>query len=190
MTLLHERSDFPVLINATANATNIPEAFIVKDYWVTEILRALQSSELNGHFLFKGGTSLSKAFGIINRFSEDIDLLFTDEEAGKKLRRKQMKLAETLALRIPNLQIDAANPDHFSSDNHRTSCFRYPAASTSGVLPFIIMEMGFRGGKEPSVFKKIESILAGFIQKHDQQLVLVIANLSPFNISVQIPLEH
>jgi len=127
MKLLHERDDFYDMINATHAATEIPEAFITKDYWVTEILRAIRASELNGHVIFKGGTSLSKAYGIINRFSEDIDLLFTDANVGEKQRRKQMKLAERLALQIPGLKLDENNTDNFSSDDHKTSCLEYPS---------------------------------------------------------------
>lgn len=51
-------------------------AAIEKDFWVVWILGQLFSSELLGpKILFKGGTSLSKVFGLINRFSEDIDLI-------------------------------------------------------------------------------------------------------------------
>ncbi len=73
MKLLHEREDFEDLLNTTSSGSGIPLPFVIKDYWVTEILRVLQKSELNGSFQFKGGTSLSKAYKIINRFSEDID---------------------------------------------------------------------------------------------------------------------
>ena len=48
---------------------------IEKDFWVCWLLRLIfDDKELGNHLIFKGGTSLSKVFGIINRFSEDIDL--------------------------------------------------------------------------------------------------------------------
>ncbi|MDZ7765640.1 MAG: nucleotidyl transferase AbiEii/AbiGii toxin family protein [Melioribacteraceae bacterium] len=46
---------------------------IEKDAWVTLVLRMLFDSELNQHIVFKGGTSLSKCYNLIERFSEDID---------------------------------------------------------------------------------------------------------------------
>jgi predicted nucleotidyltransferase component of viral defense system len=59
----------------TADRKGLPEAIIEKDFWVCWVLEQLFSIEaLSGRLLFKGGTSLSKIFHAINRFSEDIDL--------------------------------------------------------------------------------------------------------------------
>lgn len=52
----------------------LPPQAVEKDVWVTLMLRMIFTSELSDHLIFKGGTSLSKAFGLIQRFSEDIDL--------------------------------------------------------------------------------------------------------------------
>ena len=55
---------------------DLPPAAIEKDFWVTWVLgRLFSSSPLASRILFKGGTSLSKVFGLIERFSEDIDLI-------------------------------------------------------------------------------------------------------------------
>jgi hypothetical protein len=54
--------------------TNLPPQAIEKDAWVTLILRMIFTSDLGSYLIFKGGTSLSKAFNLIQRFSEDIDL--------------------------------------------------------------------------------------------------------------------
>ena len=63
-------------LNIFANAgveTGLPPFAIEKDAWVTLVLRMLFNSELNDNIVFKGGTSLSKVYGLINRFSEDLD---------------------------------------------------------------------------------------------------------------------
>lgn len=63
------------LFAETAERKGLPEAIIEKDFWVCWVLKQLFSiEELSGRLLFKGGTSLSKIFHAINRFSEDIDL--------------------------------------------------------------------------------------------------------------------
>ncbi len=54
--------------------TNLPPQAVEKDAWVTLMLRMIFTSDLANHLIFKGGTSLSKAFNLIQRFSEDIDL--------------------------------------------------------------------------------------------------------------------
>lgn len=62
------------MIQGVVSAKNIDEAAAEKDWWVTAILYALFHTRVAGYLLFKGGTSLSKGWNIIDRFSEDIDL--------------------------------------------------------------------------------------------------------------------
>ena len=59
---------------AVAAERKINERAVEKDWWVTVVLRALQGTSCGKHLLFKGGTSISKGWPIIERFSEDIDL--------------------------------------------------------------------------------------------------------------------
>ena len=60
-----------------ARATGILMAQVEKDFWVTEVLRGVArcSADTGVSAVFKGGTSLSKAFGLIQRFSEDVDVI-------------------------------------------------------------------------------------------------------------------
>lgn len=62
------------MIQGVVTAKNIDEAAAEKDWWVTAILYALFHTKVAEYLLFKGGTSLSKGWNIIDRFSEDIDL--------------------------------------------------------------------------------------------------------------------
>ncbi len=63
------------IFSETANRKGLADAIIETDFWVCWMLKQLFSIEtLSGRLLFKGGTSLSKIFHAINRFSEDIDL--------------------------------------------------------------------------------------------------------------------
>ena len=63
-----------VMLQQTAAAKKIVEQAVEKDWWVCVILMALSKTSLADFLQFKGGTSLSKAWAVINRFSEDIDL--------------------------------------------------------------------------------------------------------------------
>jgi predicted nucleotidyltransferase component of viral defense system len=68
--------DLLALTAATADALAIPAEFVEKDFWVVELLRSLfQPSDVSADvtIVFKGGTSLSKGFGLTQRFSEDVD---------------------------------------------------------------------------------------------------------------------
>ena len=77
---LRERADF---VAVTATNLGISELVVEKDFWVVWMLARLFSlSERIGPFTFKGGTSLSKGFGLINRFSEDIDISISRSALG------------------------------------------------------------------------------------------------------------
>ena len=61
-------------INQVSNTTGFPAQAVEKDWWVTLALRALFSNKYAPYMVFKGGTSLSKSWNLISRFSEDIDI--------------------------------------------------------------------------------------------------------------------
>lgn len=68
-------ADRLAFFNEAAARRDVTPIIIEKDFWVCWVLRRLMETPgLGEHLTFKGGTSLSKAYGIIDRFSEDIDL--------------------------------------------------------------------------------------------------------------------
>jgi len=79
VSFIHEDPESRELFLIVAEEAGISPALIEKDYWVTQCLWALQEAKLEVYF--KGGTSLSKGFGIIQRFSEDLDLRLEPGEA-------------------------------------------------------------------------------------------------------------
>src|ERR1022692_4447093 len=81
----NQRAD---LFGETANRMGLSGAVVEKDFWVCWVLKQLFSIEaFSGRLLFKGGTSLSKIFHAINRFSEDIDVAVDYEALGFKGER-------------------------------------------------------------------------------------------------------
>jgi Nucleotidyl transferase AbiEii toxin, Type IV TA system len=72
---LHHHNEFPALLNIVADERNIIPALVEKDYWIMHVLYGL--SKQGFKFELKGGTSLSKGYKIIERFSEDIDIHIT-----------------------------------------------------------------------------------------------------------------
>ena len=84
-------------IEQAATRRNISPVVLEKDFWVCWLLGILFESEFADSLVFKGGTSLSKVFGVIERFSEDIDL---------SLSPAFLKLPEAGASRNPGEQVD------------------------------------------------------------------------------------
>ena len=72
MLLGSRHPDFPDLIRIIGRSNSLAPALVEKDYWIMHCLYGLQQMGLT--FELKGGTSLSKGYGIIHRFSEDIDI--------------------------------------------------------------------------------------------------------------------
>ncbi len=63
-----------MVLTQAANRTGLPVQAVEKDLWVTVVLQQVFSLPIAKHLVFKGGTSLSKVWKVIQRFSEDIDL--------------------------------------------------------------------------------------------------------------------
>ena len=85
-------------------AIGLPEISIEKDLWVTQVLHAVFSLQVSDKLIFKGGTSLSKAWGLIDRFSEDIDLaidpVFLGKPEGDPTKKQIKKLRKASSLYV------------------------------------------------------------------------------------------
>lgn len=83
---LHATNDFRDALLAAAKEARLDERFVEKDYYMTEVLRIIVDTQPS-RAIFKGGTSLSKGWQLIDRFSEDIDL-FIDPEVKPALSKR------------------------------------------------------------------------------------------------------
>jgi hypothetical protein len=102
---LHLQSEaFRELTELTANHFGYEQSQIEKDYWMSKILKELTFSCFSSSIYFKGGTSLSKAYQLINRFSEDLDLFVY---SGNPVSSKQTEKTLT------------CNVSHFVIENNR-----------------------------------------------------------------------
>ena len=79
MDLHSDKEAFKEIIALAAEQFSYEQSHVEKDYWVSKILRDISLSEYANKTYFKGGTSLSKAYGLIERFSEDLEKLTFDK---------------------------------------------------------------------------------------------------------------
>jgi len=106
---LHENKElFRDAIIATSQLKNIAEIYIEKDYWVTLALYSIFSNEIGKCCIFKGGTALSKCNHLIERFSEDIDivLLKQRDESSNQLKNKLKKISKIVGKHISEIEIE------------------------------------------------------------------------------------
>jgi len=96
---LHEnKSLYKDAIRFAAQQMNLQPEFVEKDYWVTYALYKIFNNEIGKDTVFKGGTALSKCYKMIERFSEDIDLvvLRRDGETNNKLNTKIRMISDVV----------------------------------------------------------------------------------------------
>ncbi len=157
MSLPHEDRDFADLVAVVARRRRLAPALVEKDYWVTHVLWGLH--RLGLEIWFKGGTSLSKGFGLIERFSEDLDLKIEPgalralsavrnwKSEGKKAVQERQAHFKALQRLVEIRGIEISTDSTFEDPAHRSAQFRaiYSGAHLSGLgmlRPFVLLEVG------------------------------------------------
>lgn len=173
---LHENEEeFRDAILATSSALKIRDIFIEKDYWVTYILKELSKSVHAKEVVFKGGTSLSKAYDLVHRFSEDVDLVILGKEdlSGNQAKEKIRKI-EKAVIKKP-LESD---PNFISSkgSKFRKTGYKYPKILKSDyqfehATETLILEINAFANPYPEVPKIIESYIAKHLKTVNKDLV-------------------
>lgn len=104
------------LFNQISSNTGLPPFAVEKDAWVTLALRMLFNSSLSDHIVFKGGTSLSKCYNLINRLSEDIDIAidrkylgFSDKLSKAEIRKLRKSTHSFVVDKLPNILTASLN---------------------------------------------------------------------------------
>jgi hypothetical protein len=169
--LRDEPDTLAVLIRQVADAADVRASFVEKDFWAMEVLRAARTTRAIRlkddpgigavTMLFKGGTSLSRAFSLVQRFSEDVDLLAVFPENASPAARhrvlKQVDLDVTAHLGIPGVVV----PGSSDTGVKRYTTYAYPASHPdSDLTEGVLLELGSRGGTHPSVEVSVRSMLA------------------------------
>lgn len=142
-------------------ATGIPMAHVEKDFWVTEVLRGIEncSDQIGVSAVFKGGTSLSKAYGLIKRFSEDIDIIVIVPGHSKGQDDRCLKSFVSAAETTTGLdaEIDSRTA---TKGVKRTALFSYPTDAEMGALHSgVLLELAGRGGTMPTQQRQVTSLI-------------------------------
>lgn len=173
MNFLHDDPEFDALLQIVAQARSLGVALVEKDYWVTHTLWALQTQGFE--VWFKGGTSLSKGFGLIERFSEDLDLKLehaslpvvtnwkSEGTTATAARRKYFEaLARLLQVRGASTRPGETNDDTFRSANlHVDYVGTHQQTLPAAMRHFVLLEVG-----NARVTPFVERDMSSFV--HDQ----------------------
>lgn len=152
---LHEKKDFSDLLKVISARDSITPTLVEKDYWIMHCLWGLTKQGFT--FELKGGTSLSKGFRIIKRFSEDIDIRFEpppqmDVKTGKNHDKdihaeSRRKFYDWLAAQIDIPGVKSSRATEFDDERMRNGGIRLTYETKTeelkGVKPGILLEVGF-----------------------------------------------
>ncbi|EPD2377610.1 nucleotidyl transferase AbiEii/AbiGii toxin family protein [Vibrio vulnificus] len=160
---LHEsREDFLELISYTSAYFELPQAYIEKDYFLTKCLYNLSLHEKAQHVVFKGGTSLSKVYKALYRFSEDIDLALLPCETWSE--NKQKKVLRQIFKQAATDLSDAPGNLPATGSHYKAKRFLFPRAfqeeSLGEVTDTILLECNAYTTPTPFVAKKLRSLIA------------------------------
>lgn len=175
---------FRDVILLTSQKLEVSEDIVEKDYYVTLILKKL--SQIEYPIVFKGGASLSKAFNVIERFSEDIDITFSEhlgEARRKKLKYKILKpIADELGLVIRNF--DSVESD--KNLNHYD--FYYEPVTGDQVInaipPYVKLETSLMSYAFPTEERKLGNYILEALGADEKELFSAY-DLQPFPMRVQ-----
>jgi hypothetical protein len=181
---LFEHPEFAQAMLRAAEQFQVSEQFIEKDYYVTEILRII-ADRFGDQTTFKGGTSLSKGWGLITRFSEDIDLFVNPQKfepvPGKNKMDKILKqLTEAVAehpaltwLKEESKTIGGlGREDYFGYDTRFAALPEIRAA--------VRLEPGIQSGTFPTEVMPITSLIAQYL--HEQGRADMADDLTGFDM--------
>ena len=181
MYLHNDKELFNDIVALTAERIGQAQDIVEKDYYVTMILRKLSACEYP--VCFKGGTSLSKAYSVIDRFSEDIDITFTEhlgENRRKKLKYNILKpIADDIGLEITNWDSIESDKEYNHYDMAYDSIVDDPFLDTYVKLETALMSYAF-----PTVEREISNYIYQALKEEEPDL-LEEYGLTPFTMQVQ-----
>jgi len=165
MILHNEKNTFINAIRITSDYFNTRDVFVEKDYWATYLLKKLSQADFKDKVVFKGGTSLSKAYGLINRFSDDVDLaiLNAKDYSGNAIKALIKRVEETLTIGLSEVNIEGITTKH---SRIRRTAFNYEKALThkadSSFLDKIILETNSFANPLPYEKRSIDCMIGKY----------------------------
>jgi predicted nucleotidyltransferase component of viral defense system len=184
---LHKDTElFKDAVSATAQQKGIPEIYVEKDYWVTFALYTIFKNEIGKETVFKGGTALSKCDKLIDRFSEDIDLVVIRNagESNNQLKTKIKNISKCVSKVIPEIEIDGIT---HKMGMIRKTAHRYQKSfggNFGQVRDNIIVESTWMGNFEPFTIGTVSSYIYEMMAHNNQLEIVRKYDLKPFEVQV------
>lgn len=187
MRLNDDKLFFQDSINEASNYFKIAQEYVEKDYWLYLILKEIFKNNENG-YVFKGGTSLSKCFHLINRFSEDIDISYSTSYEELTVGGVRKKF-EDIIKAIERAGLKVSNRENLRSRRYFNQ-FLCPYESivekqSDNIERKVIVELAAQTPSFPSETKVFSSFIYDYLKSVDRNDLIEKYDLAPFPIQVQ-----
>lgn len=182
--MLHNKKDtFEQLVLRTSEYLEVKAEIVEKDYFVTLFLKRIAA--VMPDIVFKGGTSLSKCYHIIKRFSEDIDLNLQSEIKPPERKRRQLK-ANIIQI-INDLEFELTNPDAVKSRrDYNRYIIDYPSSLSAAYLKEqLIVETAIYQRAYPTKVMSADSLIYQYLHENGYGDFIKQYDLEPFTLNVQ-----
>ena len=191
MKLHLNKTLFRQAVQFTSDQMQILPIYVEKDYWVTYALHTIFNHEVGKDTVFKGGTALSKCYHLINRFSEDIDLvvLRKEGETDAKLKSKIREISKVIETTLPEVEIE--NLTRKKGMNRKTAhTYSKEFKGDYGqIRDVIVIEATWLGQCEPHTTKLLSSYIGEMMLKNGQEGIAAEYGLLPFEVRVLEPVR-
>lgn len=187
---LHENPElFEESLSGLASDSGILPLFIEKDYWLTRTLKHLSNYTYAHLFVFKGGTSLSKAYRMIERFSEDVDLaILADGLTGNQVKSRIGTTAKAITKGLEEVYQDAVTSkgSRFRRTAHTFPSVLYSMSHTQ-VTPYLLIEINAFGNPHPFQTETLQSMIGTYLKEQGRVDLVQQYELEPFSLQVLSP---
>ena len=183
MNLHHDSLLFSQTLRAASQHLKINLGFVEKDYWITLLLQRLSGSKYSDEAVFKGGTSLSKGYRLIDRFSEDVDLAIvnTTHKTGNEIKTIIRHLEKEITGELTEFQEEGITS---KGSRYRKSLFRYPTIQKNDPNNRLIVEVNSFANPIPFQKRIIQSMVFDFLDQTYNQSFIDAYQLHPFEINI------
>ena len=182
---------FQDAVRITAQQMNIPPEFVEKDYWVTYALFTIFYNEIGKDTVFKGGTALSKCYHLIERFSEDLDLvvLRREGESNNRLTTKIKTISDVVNAVLPEVNIEGLTQKMGMNRKTAHSYNKEFKGNYGQVRDVIVVEATWLGYYEPYTTKSIVSFVGQMMLDKNQSDIAKENGLLPFELLALEPIR-